>query len=90
MDDEAIRKQIRERLKDGRLPRHELVVPPLKSGESPLGIMAGNRLSDPCAACDETRTQIRYPYPSGPVAFHQRCDQIWREEREKPIPRSER
>jgi hypothetical protein len=92
MDDEAIRKQVRQRLKDNRLPRHGLVAAPLKPGsERPSpDISVGSRYSDPCAACDETDTQIKYEYPTGPVAFHRRCDEIWREEREKPIPRIER
>ena len=87
MDDDAIRKQVRDRLKEGRLPRHGLLAAQLKPGQPPPSIVAGSRLSDPCAVCDETGTQIRYPYPNGPLAFHHRCEQIWREERDKPTPR---
>ena len=87
MDDDAIRKQVRDRLKEGRLPRHGPLAAPLRPRQRPPSIVAGSRLSDPCAACDETGTQIRYPYPNGPLAFHHRCDQIWREERDKPTPR---
>ena len=87
MDDNAIRKQVRDRLKEGRLPRLRPARGAVEAGAIAAQFVAGSRLSDLCAACDETGTQIRYPYPNGPLAFHHRCDQIWREERDKPTPR---
>ncbi|HLC41889.1 MAG TPA: hypothetical protein VJO34_09720, partial [Methylomirabilota bacterium] len=64
MDDEAIRQKVRERLKDGRLPRNLPRGTPLKPGQpTPETIVVGSTLDDPCAACGGKGTQIRYEYP---------------------------
>jgi len=49
MDDETIRKLVRERLADGRLPRHiPIIAKPLQPGQSPeTAIIAGSALGDP-------------------------------------------
>jgi hypothetical protein len=89
MDEEAIRKTVRDRLKKGHLPRHLPTATPSKPGQ-PVSdtIVVGSMLAEPCAACDRGGTQIKYKYPSGPIAFHSRCNEIWEEERGKPSPRS--
>lgn len=90
MDDEDIRKRVRERLASAKLPREiHVVAKPLKSGETPRNaMMVGSALSDPCAVCDAGGTQLRYDMPTGAVAFHDRCHRIWQEEAAKPVRRS--
>jgi hypothetical protein len=88
MTDDEIRKRVQERLADDTLPRHLPATGPVKPGEpSPPIIEAGSTYQDPCAVCDERATQLRYKFPTGWLAFHHRCDQIWNEERNKPIRR---
>ncbi len=84
MDEEAIRKKVRDRLKAEQLPRHLPTATPLKPGQPVADtIVVGSMLKERCAACDGAGTQIMYKYPSGPIAFHMRCNQIWEEERHK-------
>jgi hypothetical protein len=90
MNDEQVRKRVRTRLADGTLPRDRpMIAQPVTPGQPvPVGLVAGSALNDPCVVCGEGATQMRYNSPAGTLAFHHRCHTIWREEAEKPIPRS--
>ena len=85
MTDAEIRSKIIERLKDGKLPRHLPTPLPRESGQpGDLGSisMGGNQ----CSACDGGNPHHTYTAPSGEkISFHERCEQIWNEERVKPI-----
>jgi len=57
MDEDAIRNNVRDRLKAGHLPRHLPAAMPLKPGQLvPDTIVAGSMLKDQCAACGGTGT----------------------------------
>jgi hypothetical protein len=85
MNDDEIRRRVRERLASGALPRHLPAEALLTQGQpsppSGITVAGGAPLQDPCAVCDEPATQFRYNLPSGPFAFHGRCHEIWEEER---------
>lgn len=89
MNEEEIRKRVRARLADGTLPRQvRVAAQPLKPGQpTPEAFTVGSALGDPCAVCGERATNIRYNRPDGPLAFHHRCEEIWRDEASKPIRR---
>jgi hypothetical protein len=88
MNDDEIRKRVQARLADNTLPSHLPAMGPVTPGApSPPHVEVGSAFPDDCAACDEPATQLRYKYPSGPIAFHHRCNKIWEEERDKPIRR---
>ena len=90
MTDEEIRKRVRARLANGTLPRELPTGRPLTFDLTPAQMMIGSAYNDPCVVCDERSTQTRYDTPRGPVAFHDRCHEIWEEERHKPIRREDR
>jgi hypothetical protein len=85
MTDDEIRDRVRAKLADGTLPRDTPVMfQQIRSGQpTPVGLVAGSSLADPCAVCGESSTQIRYNAAAGPIAFHERCHRIWREEADK-------
>ena len=66
MQEDEVRKRVRERLKNGHLRRQLPTAAPLRAGQSPPETMAvGSAFKEPCAACGEAGTQIRYTYPTG-------------------------
>ncbi len=84
MEREKIRTKIREKLRSGILPRHPILLERLQPGEPiPVGIRVGRVAGELCSACDESDPVITYNYPAGPIRFHEACDRIWQEEREK-------
>lgn len=87
MKQDEIRAKIRERLKTGALPRHHPPAALLKSGEVPQQphIQVGLVTTYPCSACDGEQPHITYKYPDGEIRFHQECERIWDEERERLI-----
>lgn len=82
MTDDDIRKRVRAGLDDGTLPRQTPVVAQrIKAGEVfPMIVESGVALGDACAVCGERSTQVRYNAPGGPIAFHDDCERILREE----------
>jgi len=54
---------------------------------TPDAFTVGSALSDTCAVCGERATNIRYKHADGALAFHKRCEDIWRDEADKPIRR---
>ena len=84
MNDDEIRKRVRERLANGSLQRsYHIPMAPLKPGEPvPSAMLLGSALTDHCVVCDERSTQIRYN-TMPPAAFHARCNDIWEEEAKK-------
>ena len=85
MTEQEIRTEIRQRLKDGRLPRRLDVRFPRAGQAGDLGsIVIGGDL---CSACDGTNPHHTYTGPSGEnVSFHEKCEEIWNEERTKLTP----
>lgn len=89
---ERRRKVIRKKLADGSLPRsfpRALSVP----GNVEATMMIGTGSGQPCSACEETigtgETQISYRYAPGQlVRVHKECDDMWREELNRPATRS--
>jgi hypothetical protein len=54
---------------------------------TPTGIhVSETTFSDACSACGEQDTNVRFETASGTLAFHVRCEEIWREEAAKPAP----
>lgn len=94
MDDNAIREKLAEKFRTHVLPRsmpNALHSSTLEGFEAMVEIDggAGHR----CCVCDEMITQTdegawQFRYPDRSYAFHQRCEQLWQEERHKPLPRS--
>jgi hypothetical protein len=78
MTEEEIRNRIILALAEARLPRE---IPKLKPGQPRQTLMeAGGALNDRCVICAEIATHIRYNLAEGPLAFHQQCHDIWKEE----------
>jgi hypothetical protein len=77
-----IRQMVRRRLQSGDLPDH---VPPaalLQPGERmPIGMEAGGGRR--CSACGGEQADLMYRYPDREVAFHDTCQRIWAEERDR-------
>src|SRR5438552_17714586 len=75
MNDDEIRKRVRERLANGSLQRsYHIPMAPLKPGEPvPSAMLLGSALTDPCVVCDERSTQTRYN-TMPPAASHARCN----------------
>ena len=85
MTDDEIRKRVQERLANNMLPHYLPGLGPVTPGQpSPPVIDLGSVFQDPCEVCDERATHIRYNLPTGSLAFHHRCRQIWEDERNKP------
>jgi len=78
---------MRTRLADKTLPRHiHVIAEPLRPGEPPpTSFTVGSALSDGCAVCGESATQIRDKVRDVTFAFHHRCHDLWRDEANKPI-----
>ena len=82
---EQIRAKIRERLKAGTLPRN----PPPATKLVPGGVVqqphiqVGLVKGRPCSACDVDGPYVTYKYSDREIRFHQECQRIWDEEREK-------
>jgi len=80
----ALRERIRQRLKDGSAPRHEVSV-------SPAGIMAENAVSMiigsgvglTCQACGDEGAELTLPSGGEPFRFHNKCFTILLEERQR-------
>ena len=87
LNDDEIRKRVRTRLAEGTLPSqiHVAAQPPGQPTRESFTV--GSALSDPCAACGEGVTQFRYNIPTGAVAFHKRCHDVWKDEADKFIRR---
>jgi hypothetical protein len=82
MNEKEIRSRVQKALADAVLPRDlpKLKVPPKPGENRQLLMEAGGALNDRCVVCEEIATQIRYNLPDKPVAFHQVCHDIWKEE----------
>jgi|RhiMetdeSRZDD1v2_1073273.scaffolds.fasta_scaffold2455914_1 hypothetical protein len=84
MTDAEIRSKVIERLKDGRLPRR--LPGPLPRDDQPTDLGSITMGGDQCSACDGSEPHHTYTGPSGEKnSFHEKCEQIWNEERVKPI-----
>ncbi len=90
MDDHAIREKLREAFRTFALPRMmptPLPVPELEGFEAITLNGGRGRL---CSACGEiipitADGSFEFKYPDGRVlAFHERCEQLWEEERHHP------
>jgi hypothetical protein len=74
MDSDMLRHQVRERIRQGRLP-----------GEEPRHTWAGAGAGFPCGACDrpissgETEFELEFDGSSGPVIIrlHAWCHSMW-------------
>lgn len=87
MNRDEIRAKIKERLKTGALPRYSPPLTRIGGGEAQAptpAITIGPAPGRPCSACDRVGADIKYSYPDRDIAFHQECDTIWQEERQKP------
>ncbi len=86
MEPEKIRVKVREKLKAGMLPWDPVLWTRLRPGErTPIAMEGGRVPGALCAACDEPEPEITHNYPDGPIRFHEACDRIWQEEREKSL-----
>ena len=84
MEPEKIRVKVREKLKVGTLPRGPVLFKRVQPGERvPIVMQVGRVAGALCAACDEPEPEITHNYDDGPVRFHEACDRIWREERQR-------
>ncbi len=88
MTQDEIRARVRERLKAGTLPRNLPPATRLQPGGGVVQqphIQVGLVKGRPCSACDADGPYMTYKYPDREIRFHQECQRIWDEEREKPI-----
>lgn len=86
MNEEEIRRKIRERLKSGSLPRELPSGARLQLGavvESFLKL--GLDTKYPCSACDGDGPTMTYVYSDREVRFHERCENMWEDERNKLV-----
>lgn len=86
MNREEIRTKIRERLSKGILPCYYPI--PREPGGAFEGYEVGVVRDHECSACDGKYPGITLKYPDKKIWFHEECEQIWREECEKPIKTS--
>lgn len=85
MTDDEIRTRVLAGLANRTLPQETPRMAPTQPGQSTQYLATGGSpQTDPCAVCGKGSTQISYNCPEGPIAFHQRCHHIWREEADKP------
>jgi hypothetical protein len=85
MTDAEIRSKVREGLKSGKLAKHlpgQLPRTPGQAGNLGAISLGG----DQCSVCGGANPHHTYTDPSGQkMSFHDKCQQIWEEERTKPI-----
>ncbi len=83
MTPEEIRAKIRQKLREGTLPRDLTLVRKLQPGRvvREPNIVVGLVRGYPCAGCDELDPQITYRIGDVAIRFHAECAQIWDEER---------
>lgn len=94
MDDSRIREKLAAKFRTGELPRSmpSALHPSTLEGYEAIEINVGR--GKRCCVCDEMITladkgSMEFKYPDGrSFVFHQRCEQVWQEERQKPLPRS--
>ncbi len=91
MNEAEVRTRIQELLKSGALPRMLPASPSIGPGlptEAVATMQIGAVFGAICLACSEATPTVTHFYPSGLVVrLHDACEVIWREERERPIPR---
>ena len=93
VDDAAIRQKLSEKFRANQLPRSvpNALHPTELAGFEPVTINGGR--GQRCCVCDEMITRmdegsLEFRYPDGRAfAFHERCEQLWLEERNRPHPR---
>ena len=92
-NDSAIRKKLSTKFRANQLPRslpNALRLSTLE-GFEPMTINGGR--GKRCCVCDEMITGTdegswEFTYPGGhSYAFHQRCEELWQDERQKPLLR---
>ena len=87
MNAEELRKLIRAKLRDGRLPAGLPPVRRITPGKRTPPRVAGGRVRGArCSACEEPDPEMTFNYPDGSIYFHHRCQRIWREERGGSVP----
>jgi hypothetical protein len=95
VNDAAIRQKLADKFRANKLPRSlpNALHPSTLEGHEAVEEIGGGR-GQRCCVCDELitvtdKSPIRFRYPTGSYAFHERWLKLWLEERSKPTPRTE-
>ena len=85
MNEEHIRRLVRQRLKTGALPVAVPPLPPVGPGmPTPMTVLVGVVTHAQCSACDQSSPEITFRYPSDiSVYFHSMCKRVWIQECER-------